>query len=257
MSERKEQLLTIAEAARLAKIPIATLSAAILRGRIPFKLVMVPKKKVRLSDVRKYVRTVTLEKVRLDFLRRFTERSLMQYETRGVEPQNRGPIVICVDESGSMSGQPEAEAKALSLAMLWIARHQRRDCVCIGFGSDSEPLREFRFPNGRSTPEQLSDWIGNFLNGGTDFEKPLGAALKHVDAMQRRGDIIFVTDGVCRVSEPFMAAFKSAKRARAIQCIGIVVGAGDGGPLQQLCDRVHVVGSLSVANSATRDAISV
>jgi hypothetical protein len=37
------------------------------------------------------------------FYLRFAERGLMQYDMVGYEPQGQGPIIIAIDESGSMT----------------------------------------------------------------------------------------------------------------------------------------------------------
>ena len=61
-----------------------------------------------------------------DTLRRLVERQLTCRETRSTEPVAKGPIIVTVDESGSMGGEKGHTAKALALALAWIARRQRR-----------------------------------------------------------------------------------------------------------------------------------
>lgn len=41
------------------------------------------------------------------FYKDFTEGKLLQYELRGKEKKQKGAIVVCIDDSGSMSGEPE------------------------------------------------------------------------------------------------------------------------------------------------------
>lgn len=41
------------------------------------------------------------------FYKGFAEKSLLQYEYRGKDKKAKGPIVCCIDNSGSMSGEPE------------------------------------------------------------------------------------------------------------------------------------------------------
>ena len=52
-----------------------------------------------------------------DTLRRLVERQCMQREHRSIEPVAKGPIIVSVDESGSMQGDKAHTAKALALAM--------------------------------------------------------------------------------------------------------------------------------------------
>ncbi|MBA4192840.1 MAG: hypothetical protein C0467_33175, partial [Planctomycetaceae bacterium] len=53
----------------------------------------------------------------LDTLRRITERQAMCREHHAIEPVGKGPILISVDESGSMDGVKVHTAKALALAL--------------------------------------------------------------------------------------------------------------------------------------------
>src|ERR1019366_978819 len=86
---------------------------------------------------------------------------------RGVEPVGRGPIVISIDESGSMQEQDKIYlAKALALSMLWIARHQKRWCYLIGWSS-ADQRRNLVIPIGTHDDLALLEWLTQFFNGGT------------------------------------------------------------------------------------------
>ena len=69
---------------------------------------------------------LSLPELEDDTLRRLAERQLMSREYHGTEPVAKGPVILCVDESGSMHGEKVHTAKALALAMAWVARQQRR-----------------------------------------------------------------------------------------------------------------------------------
>lgn len=69
-----------------------------------------------------------------EFKPRFIEGKLMQYELKGTEKQGKGPIIVCCDNSGSMSGDREVWSKAVALALLEVATMQKRAFVCIHFG---------------------------------------------------------------------------------------------------------------------------
>jgi len=45
------------------------------------------------------------------FYKDYSEKKLMQYELRGKEKKQKGAIVVCIDDSGSMSGDPEIPRK--------------------------------------------------------------------------------------------------------------------------------------------------
>ena len=65
---------------------------------------------------------LVVPELELDTLRRLAEGQLLSREHHATEPVAKGPILVCVDESGSMYGEPVHMAKALALALAWIAR---------------------------------------------------------------------------------------------------------------------------------------
>ncbi|HEU0173564.1 MAG TPA: hypothetical protein VFV58_04825 [Blastocatellia bacterium] len=78
------------------------------------------------------------------------ERDLMQCDLIGHEPQGQGPIIIAIDESGSMTADYggmtcEVWRKAVTLALLSIVRLQKRDLAVIHF-SGPDDLRLDLFP---------------------------------------------------------------------------------------------------------------
>ena len=77
--------------------------------------------------------------LRVDFLRKFAENQLQQYRLEAAS--SRGPMVVCLDGSGSMQGTKELWGKAVALTLMDIARRERRRCLAIIFSSD-EPLFE-------------------------------------------------------------------------------------------------------------------
>jgi uncharacterized protein with von Willebrand factor type A (vWA) domain len=90
------------------------------------------------------------------FYLRFAERGLMQYDLIGHEPEGQGPIIIAIDESGSMTTDyggmtGEVWSKAVMLALLSIARLQKRDLAVIHFSGPND-LRVDLFPKGQATP---------------------------------------------------------------------------------------------------------
>ena len=51
---------------------------------------------------------------------------------------DRGPILLCVDTSGSMRGPRELVAKALALECMRAAREQERGCFVFAFAGPRE-----------------------------------------------------------------------------------------------------------------------
>ncbi len=114
---------------------------------------------------------------KLDLLRRLAEHDLAQYELLGADRGGRGPLVVCVDASGSMAGARELWAKAVALALLEIARRQNRRAEALVFSGREQPLQRFSLLGARSAgggrrkvsmPEVLA-FAGAFRRGGPDF----------------------------------------------------------------------------------------
>jgi len=63
---------------------------------------------------------------KLDFYRRYNEKQLLQYDLKAKEKLGRGPMIVLVDRSGSMGGQPMEWAIATALALVDTAARQKR-----------------------------------------------------------------------------------------------------------------------------------
>lgn len=158
---------------------------------------------------------------KLDFLRRYAEQQAFVFDTKGKNRKGRGPIIICMDESSSMTSIME-ESKAFCLALLMIARRQKRDFAIIPFASDIGEI--LIFPKGRSTSKDIITFSNQFLGGGTNYEKPLRASLEILGKSDfNEADILFVTDGSSFLSSRFIEDFNIAKKKRKFECTSIVL----------------------------------
>ncbi len=154
--------------------------------------------------------------LRKDFYRRFLDQELIQYSLRGVEEKGKGPMIVCLDGSSSMSGDKEIWSKAVALTLMEIARKQRRLFRSICFSSAETPLQVLDMnPRDRYEVETkaVMDLAEYFPGGGTDFQTPLDAALECLrESRFKKGDIIFITDGECQVDPRMGRTFSRRKR---------------------------------------------
>lgn len=187
----------------------------------------------------------------VEFLRRFVERDLGQYQVKGVESLAQGGIIWCEDGSGSMSGEKEIWAKAVGLTLLHIAQQQKRSFYGIHFGGAGE-YATFDFREKKSIDlEQVVEFAELFFSGGTDFMTPLSVALdllreEHAQVGATRADIVFCTDGQCGVDPEWLNDFKAEQERLDFKVYGIVVGgSAESEPLSTICDgRVLTVSEL-------------
>jgi uncharacterized protein with von Willebrand factor type A (vWA) domain len=186
-----------------------------------------------------------------DFLARLGEGQLLSRAYRGTEREGKGAIIVCVDTSDSMNWgrpgyKPASWSKAFALALLERAKAEQRDFVGIIFSSKRQ-VQTFSFPKGRGTVEQVVEFVTKAYNGGTDFEAPLNVAMnvlvdQYSDAGLQRGDIVFITDDNCKVSDEFMAEYKQAKADVGFRTWGIACGKKrPGHTLDALSDDVRAI----------------
>ena len=110
-----------------------------------------------------------IPELELDTLRRLVERQTLCREYQATEPVGKGPILVTVDESGSMQGAKIHTAKALALALAWIARQQGRWCALIAYSGDSGE-RLLALPPTRWDETALADWLTAFIGRGSDLD---------------------------------------------------------------------------------------
>jgi uncharacterized protein with von Willebrand factor type A (vWA) domain len=195
--------------------------------------------------------------LRRDFARRLVEGRLLSYALRGADERGRGPMIVCLDGSGSMAGDKEIWSKAVALTLLEIARRQRRLFRFICFSSADTPLFTLDLnPRERHEVQEdrALDVAEYFPGGGTDFETPLSAAVDCLRvARYRRGDVVLITDGECRVSPDWLARFRADKERIGFSLYSVLIDVGPSslGTLGELSDRVTAVSKL--ADEGVRD----
>ena len=189
--------------------------------------------------------------LRRDWQRRYVEGALLQYRLRGDDERGRGPMVVCLDTSSSMAGDKELWSKAVALTLLDIARRERRRFRAILFSSPETGLYTLDLNRGERYASDLQgalDLADYFAGGGTDFEHPLDAALDCLGSSRlRRGDIVLITDGECRVGDEWKERFLSEKKRLDFSLYAILIDVG-GSTLETLAglaDRVSRVSDLT------------
>ncbi len=193
--------------------------------------------------------------LRRDVRRRFVEGGLLQYALRGPDDRGRGPMIVCLDGSGSMRGPRELWAKAVTLTLADRARRHGRACRAIVFDARPEVFeRELvppRPPGGaRRLPDSgaIVEFAEHFPGGGTDFVPPLEAALAALgESRYRKGDVVFVTDGEASLPAAFERRFAEAKARLGFRVLAVLVDIGRvrETTLTRFADEVHRVSELT------------
>lgn len=186
---------------------------------------MLPAELVNLDDE-------TLETL---FYARLLESQLLCYELKGAhyingetnetQRQRTGPVVACLDTSGSMEGKPLLKAKALLFAIANILKREKRDLHVLLFGAQGQ-IKEFAL-NHASELAGLMHFLQQSFAGGTDFKTPLQRALDIIAQQKdyKKADVLMISDGDCSLSNEFISHFNQEKQrlncmAYSVLCAG-------------------------------------
>lgn len=199
------------EKKKQVKIPQASKSEVHGTHRSDDVMRMLPSELLNLED----------ETLEVLFYARLLEKNLLTYELRGVTFTNgeetetskkrTGPVVACLDTSGSMEGAPLLKAKALLLAIANILKQEDRSLHVLLFGSAGE-IREFSMV-GQNNSVGLLKFLQQGFGGGTDFETPLQHALEIIASQKdyKKADVLMISDGDCSLSPAFTKNLKTQK----------------------------------------------
>ena len=157
------------------------------------------------------------------------------------EALERGPILLCLDTSGSMRGAPENIAKAVAIAALRAAHKAGRGCRLIAFGGPGE-LLEAELGRGEAGLQSLLDLMGQGFDGGTDVQTPIEQAIAAVhDARWSSADLLIVSDGEFGCVPQTLQRLDEARSRYGLRVQGVLVGDRETLGLLEVCDEVHWV----------------
>ena len=120
------------------------------------------------------------------------ESVLKTEKKRNKKPRlEKGPIIVSLDTSGSMSGRPEKVARCLLLQLLRMAKKQKRKCFLITFSVRAECMDLSR----PGSWNRLNRFLNNSFTGGTDGEDMIKNALKLLNTDNySMADVLIISD---------------------------------------------------------------
>lgn len=190
-------------------------------------------------------------------LLRLAERRSLSVKRVARTVQEMGPIVVSVDESGSMSGDRIAAAKGLALAMASIARAQKRPFVlCAWSGTPA-----VRVVTSDQHPEAIVAWIEDFMGGGTNLTGPLMTLTMNHWPEYKAGaaaDHIIITDGEVGVSSTLLDHYTAWAKGAEVRTFGLGIGIPRAPTLEEFCDGgVWTMPVLDLDNPAVDVVLSI
>ena len=157
------------------------------------------------------------------------------------EALERGPIIVCMDTSGSMRGGPETIAKAVVLQALRTALAERRGCRLIAFGGPDEII-EHELAQGPAGLATLLDLMGQSFDGGTDVQGPIERAIARVhQARWASADLLIVSDGEFGCTPATLARLDEARNSLGLRVQGVLVGDRETMGLMEVADAIFWV----------------
>jgi uncharacterized protein with von Willebrand factor type A (vWA) domain len=96
--------------------------------------------------------------------------------------------------------------------------------------------------------EKVMDLAEYFPGGGTDFQKPLDAALECLKKSKyKKGDVVFITDGECQVTPQWAETFREEKEKLGFSLFSILIDVGPNslGTLKEFSDRITTIKQLT------------
>jgi Mg-chelatase subunit ChlD len=123
-----------------------------------------------------------------------SKRRALQFERAGREKKARGPLVIALDESGSMEGARNEWAKAAMTALTRIAWEEKRPVVVLHFSTATKARILKPRDVGKLVRAQAT-----FLDGGTNIGRALMVGVDEVKNLAALGhsgaDVVLISDG--------------------------------------------------------------
>ena len=149
------------------------------------------------------------------------EEETKEEETQVDILEKKGPIIICVDTSGSMSGSPETIAKALTLLLATQAANQKRPCYLINFSTGIETT-DLQPPKGIN---DLITFLKKSFHGGTDVAPALYEAVRKMDSEDySKADLLVISDFVLSIQDDQLRANVSKQRLKENRFYALSIG---------------------------------
>ena len=106
--------------------------------------------------------------------------------------KEKGPFIVCVDTSDSMSGDAERVAKVICFAILRLAARENRRAFLINFSTGIKTIDLFDVG---SSLDQIVDFLRMSFHGGTDITLALHEVLRQLQTESYRdADVLIVSD---------------------------------------------------------------
>lgn len=186
------------------------------------------------------------------FALKYSQRTILtkDYESNRKD-LGKGPIVMYIDVSGSMSGDAELWSKAIAFVIAEDALKENRGVQIYLF--DTRIANSIELSAGRKNNKELLDFVGGWsLGGGTSFNAVIDHATKNA-RMDARSDVIMITDGHAEVNDDNVHLLNKFKQTSGTQWSTLCVNMSVPSVCHTFSDEVYSISTFDTA--ATIDSI--
>lgn len=173
-------------------------------------------------------------------LQTFRYKSEIMQPARRLEKKparRKGPMIVCLDTSGSMAGKPEKIAHSLLIKLLEIADKQRRACFLIAFSVSIYPV------DIRKERARLLEFFSKTACGDTDATRMMEAMFRLLQSSREymNADVLWVSDFKIPVSAESLLDKLQECREADTRFYGLQTGIADT-EWTPFFDRIYRIG---------------
>jgi hypothetical protein len=206
---------------------------------------------------------MVLPELRADFYSRYANEQLLMKRPGLHAPMGQGPIIVCLDSSGSMgyglNGRRIGDggdlsrkdlSKAIALAALHQAAEERRDIAIIAFG-EIEETRVWHFEKGEADMADLLDCMSYFACAGREDYGHLMKTILELaeDSRYDKADALLVGDAIkgaaIGLNRMPIAHWNELRAKRGMRAFAILLGDEAQNMFDGMCDEVTRISSLT------------
>lgn len=186
------------------------------------------------------------------FALKFSQKTILTKDyTAQQKNLGKGPVVMYIDVSGSMSGEPELWSKAIAFVIVEEALKENRKVYINLFDTRVDQTVELT-PKSNNLKTML-DFVGTWtLGGGTSFNAVLSHAVDK-GCKDSRADVLLITDGQSEVNENLKRRVKAFKTTTGTQWSTVCINTEVPDVCREFSDDVYSVNVYNTEN--TVDAI--
>jgi uncharacterized protein with von Willebrand factor type A (vWA) domain len=165
-----------------------------------------------------------------------------------------GPILVCVDTSGSMQGGAEVVAKAVVLEAMRTAHAQQRACHVLAFGGPNEVI-DMELGVDAGGIARIAEFLGQGFRGGTDICGPLEMAITKLQSQSwQHADLLIASDGEFGATPEMAARLDEAKQTLGLRVQGVLIGDRETVGFLEIADHIFPVRDWRRYGGATTDS---